>query len=265
VEVLKTKDRSTKILIEITRHQTMKQLSYASSMIILLLAVSTMESREAFADNFGQWSSSSTNAWKTGAGECWHSSGATNADCGGVMMAEPVSMPAPVVRDSDGDGVIDENDDCWNTPAGVTVKSNGCGIDSDGDGVPDHLDQCAETPLGTVVYTDGCPMVIARLEGIHFAFDSAKLTSEAKSILDNASASSAAHITVEGHTDSTGSDSYNYDLSQRRAQSVVDYLGSNGVSTSRMDAVGKGASSPIASNDTSDGRARNRRVEVIAK
>ena len=247
----------------------MKQLSFASSMIILLLAVSTMESREAFADNFGQWSSSATKAWKTGSGECWHSSGATNADCGGVMIAEPAPMLAPVVRDSDGDGVIDENDDCWNTPAGVTVKSNGCGIDSDGDGVPDHLDQCAETPLGTVVYTDGCPMVIARLEGIHFAFDSAKLTSDAKSILDGAltaiKANPSAHLTVEGHTDSTGSDSYNYDLSERRAQAVVNHLSSSGVAASRMSSVGKGASNPVASNDTSEGRAQNRRVEVIAK
>jgi outer membrane protein OmpA-like peptidoglycan-associated protein len=246
----------------------MKQLYIALSMFLMVSAGSVMDSREALADGM-YWSSSSDKIWKSGFGECWQSKSAgpskASADCGGVMIEEPAPMLAPVVRDSDGDGVIDENDDCWNTPAGVTVKSNGCGIDSDGDGVPDHLDQCAETPLGTVVYTDGCPMVIARLEGIHFAFDSAKLTSEAKSILDNASASSAAHITVEGHTDSTGSDSYNYDLSQRRAQSVVDYLGSNGVSTSRMDAVGKGASSPIASNDTSDGRARNRRVEVIAK
>ena len=180
-----------------------------------------------------------------------------------------MSAPAPVVRDSDGDGVIDEYDNCWNTPAGVTVDSSGCGIDSDGDGVPDHLDQCPETPLGTVVYTDGCAIVIVTMQGVHFATDSAKLTSEAKSVLDGAlaaiNANTSARLTVEGNTDSRGSEAYNQDLSQRRAQAVVDYLSSKGVSSSRMSPVGKGESHPIASNDTRDGRYRNRRVDVIAK
>ena len=180
-------------------------------------------------------------------------------------------MPAAVVRDwdSDGDGVIDERDDCWNTPAGVTVESNGCGVDSDGDGVPDHLDQCPGTAHGTVVYTDGCAMVIVSLQGVPFATASAKLTSEAKSILDGAltviNANSSAQLTVDGYTDSRGSDSYNLDLSQRRSQSVVDYLVSKGVSASRLNPVGHGESSPVASNDTRDGRRLNRRVEVIAR
>jgi OOP family OmpA-OmpF porin len=170
------------------------------------------------------------------------------------------------VWDSDGDGVIDEHDNCWNTPAGVTVDSKGCGIDSDGDGVPDHLDQCPETPLGTVVYTDGCAIVIVALEGVHFNSDSAVLTSEAKSILDGAlaaiKANPSSQLSVEGHTDSRASDSYNLDLSQRRAQSVVDYLVSKGVSSSRLSPIGKGESSPIASNDTREGRHQNRRVEI---
>jgi len=248
----------------------MKQLSIALSMFLLITAGSVIDSREALADNVTYWGSSSGKVWTNGAGSCWQGArGTTDIACGGVAEEAPVSAPAATVRDSDGDGVIDENDNCWNTPAGVTVESNGCGIDSDGDGVPDHLDQCLGTPLGTVVYTDGCAMVLARLEGIHFAFDSAKLTSEAKSILDDAlgaiNANPSAHLTVEGHTDSTGSDSYNYDLSQRRAQSVVNHLSSSGVTASRMSAVGKGASNPVASNDTSEGRRQNRRVEVIAK
>jgi|GEM_PF-4867399 len=249
----------------------MKQLSFALSLFILFSAGGVLESRQALADDVAYWGTSYGQVWKNSFGECWGSNSKTTdaASACGVVEEEPVSMLAAVVRDSDGDGVIDENDDCWNTPTGVTVKSNGCGVDSDGDGVPDHLDKCPGTALGTVVYTDGCPMVLARLEGIHFAFDSAKLTSDAKSILDGALGSintnPGAHLTVEGHTDGTGSDSYNYNLSQRRAQSVVDYLSSNGVAASRMSAVGKGASSPVASNDTSDGRAQNRRVEVIAK
>ncbi len=246
------------------------QLPFALSMFLLLSAGSAIESREVLADNVGYWASSSGEVWKSGSGECWRGkNGITDAACGGAVEEVPVSAPAPVVRDSDGDGVIDENDNCWNTPAGVTVDSHGCGIDSDGDGVPDHLDQCPDTPLGTVVYTDGCAIVIVTLEGVHFASDSARLTGEAKSILDGAleaiNANPGAHLTVEGHTDSRASDSYNLDLSQRRAQAVVDYLVSRGVSASRLNPVGKGESYPIASNDTKDGRYRNRRVEVIAK
>jgi len=246
------------------------QIPFVLSMFLLILAGSVIESREAFADNPTYWGSSSGKVWKSGSGECWRgSNGVTDAACGGVVEEVPVSAPAPVVWDSDGDGVIDEYDVCWNTPAGVTVESNGCGIDSDGDGVPDHLDQCPDTPLGTVVYTDGCAIVIVTLEGVHFASDSARLTGEAKSILDGAleaiNANPGAHLTVEGHTDSRASDSYNLDLSQRRAQAVVDYLVSRGVSASRLNPVGKGESYPIASNDTKDGRYRNRRVEVIAK
>ena len=251
----------------------MKQLQLPYTLIVLLLfsVGSVIESREAVADETTYWSNSGGKIWTNGAGSCWQGAhGITDPMCGGVVEAPaPVSAPAAAVWDSDGDGVIDEHDNCWNTPAGVTVDSKGCGIDSDGDGVPDHLDQCPDTPLGTVVYTDGCAMVLARLEGVHFAFDSAKLTSEAKSILDGAltaiKANPSAHLTVEGHTDSTGSDSYNYDLSQRRAQAVVNHLSSSGVAASRMSSVGKGASNPVASNDTSEGRAQNRRVEVIAK
>jgi len=247
------------------------QLPFALSMFLLLSVGSAIESREAFADNVTYWGSSSGEVWKSGFGECWQgSNGITDPSCGGVVEAPvPVSAPAAAVWDSDGDGVIDENDVCWNTPAGVTVESNGCGIDSDGDGVPDHLDQCPETPLGTVVYTDGCAMVIVSLKGVHFASDSATLTSEAKSILDNAlaaiNANPSSQLTVEGHTDSRASDSYNLDLSQRRAQSVVDYLVSIGVSASRLNPVGKGESSPVASNDTREGRHQNRRVEVTAR
>lgn len=243
------------------------QLPFTLCMLLLLSAGSVIESRDVLADEVGYWTSSSGKVWKSGFGECWRGkNGVTDAACGGVVAEVPVSAPAAVVWDSDGDGVIDEYDVCWNTPAGVTVESNGCGIDSDGDGVPDHLDQCPKTPLGTVVYTDGCAIVIVALEGVHFNSDSAVLTSEAKSILDGAlaaiKANPSSQLSVEGHTDSRASDSYNLDLSQRRAQSVVDYLVSKGVSSSRLSPVGKGESSPIASNDTREGRHQNRRVEI---
>ena len=69
-------------------------------------------------------------------------------------------------------------------------------------------------------------------------------------------------IEVAGHTDSTGSDSYNQQLSQRRASSVASYLGSHGVDGQRLLTVGAGEAHPVASNDTETGRAQNRRVEM---
>jgi outer membrane protein OmpA-like peptidoglycan-associated protein len=70
-------------------------------------------------------------------------------------------------------------------------------------------------------------------------------------------------ITVEGHTDSQGVASYNQDLSQRRAQSVRDYLVSRGIATDRITAQGFGLTRPIADNGSPEGRANNRRVEII--
>ena len=69
-------------------------------------------------------------------------------------------------------------------------------------------------------------------------------------------------VKVSGHTDSTGSDSYNQQLSQRRAESVANFLISQGVKPGRFYAIGFGESQPIASNATSQGRALNRRVEL---
>jgi outer membrane protein OmpA-like peptidoglycan-associated protein len=70
-------------------------------------------------------------------------------------------------------------------------------------------------------------------------------------------------IVIEGHTDSRGSTSTNDSLSQRRAQAVANYLATRGIESTRIQAVGRGENQPIASNDTTDGRASNRRVEII--
>lgn len=70
-------------------------------------------------------------------------------------------------------------------------------------------------------------------------------------------------LVIEGHTDSVGSDSYNQELSQRRADSVKAFLISQGVSSNRITAVGKGESAPVASNDSSSGKQLNRRVEIV--
>jgi OOP family OmpA-OmpF porin len=70
-------------------------------------------------------------------------------------------------------------------------------------------------------------------------------------------------ISIEGYTDSRGSDAFNQQLSQKRADAVRSYLVSKGLGADNLQAVGRGESSPIASNDTSEGRASNRRVEIV--
>ena len=107
------------------------------------------------------------------------------------------------------------------------------------------------------------------LRGVHFDFNKANIRADAKPILDQAAATLKEHdgvaVTVEGHTDNIGSDAYNQKLSVRRAEAVRDYLAGQGVPTSRMTVVGKGESEPVATNDTEDGRAQNRRVELLVK
>ncbi|MGD9811147.1 MAG: OmpA family protein, partial [Sphingobium sp.] len=70
------------------------------------------------------------------------------------------------------------------------------------------------------------------------------------------------YIDIYGHTDSDGSDAYNQGLSQRRAQSVADYLSTHGVQSARMETRGFGETQPIADNATAEGKAQNRRVEI---
>jgi outer membrane protein OmpA-like peptidoglycan-associated protein len=70
-------------------------------------------------------------------------------------------------------------------------------------------------------------------------------------------------VMIEGHTDSRGSDQYNEELSQRRAQAVADALAFRGIDRSRVEALGRGEALPVASNDTSAGQQQNRRVELV--
>ncbi|MGH6635332.1 MAG: OmpA family protein [Opitutaceae bacterium] len=145
-----------------------------------------------------------------------------------------------------------------------------CALDEDGDGVNDCDDKCPSTPAGVEGDASGCPKVgevLMRLEGVNFAFDSAKLTPESEAILDQAvqELEEAASVTVrvEGHTDSIGSEAYNLELSERRAQAVVDYLISKGIDPSRVEPEGMGEGHPVDTNDTKEGRYHNRRVDFV--
>ena len=101
---------------------------------------------------------------------------------------------------------------------------------------------------------------------ITFALNSADLNGQFFTALDGVSMVLKEYdktvIEVAGHTDSSGSDQYNQALSERRAQSVAGYLSSHGVKTQRLIAIGAGEGHPVASNDSEQGRASNRRVEL---
>ena len=105
------------------------------------------------------------------------------------------------------------------------------------------------------------------LEGVSFGNNSAQLTSESFSALDQVAESLAAYpevrVEIQGHTDSLGSPAYNLDISSRRAAAVKDYLVSQGIDPSRLAAVGYGEDLPLTGNETREGRARNRRVELV--
>ncbi|MGZ4995586.1 MAG: OmpA family protein, partial [Methylobacter sp.] len=139
-------------------------------------------------------------------------------------------------------------------------------LDADADGVNDCLDRCPGTVKGSKIDNSGCPVRLV-LKGEHFKYDSAELTLNAKTILDEVANSLVSYpqkndIEVQGHTSSEGSDNYNMKLSQRRAQSVVDYLKMKGVNN-KLIAKGYGETQPVADNRTEEGKSENRRVELI--
>jgi outer membrane protein OmpA-like peptidoglycan-associated protein len=102
--------------------------------------------------------------------------------------------------------------------------------------------------------------------GVTFAFNSSDLNAQFYPVLDKVAATLTEYdktvIEVAGHTDSVGSDAYNQQLSEKRANSVASYLSSRGVNRTRVVTVGAGEAHPVATNDTEEGRAQNRRVEI---
>lgn len=200
-----------------------------------------------------------------------------NADqCGNTPAGTRVDATGcPIPVDSDRDGVLDNFDRCPNTPAGVRVDTNGCPlpVDSDGDGVRDIDDRCPNTPPGSRINARGCIVVFEEgvknvvLEGVNFETGRAILTTESQSILDRVAESLVdspeVNVEVQGHTDNTGSLALNTRLSAARAAAVRSYLIGKGVAAGRLTARGYGPSQPTASNTTVDGRAKNRRVELL--
>ncbi|MDQ1158106.1 outer membrane protein OmpA-like peptidoglycan-associated protein [Sphingomonas sp. SORGH_AS 950] len=116
------------------------------------------------------------------------------------------------------------------------------------------------------VVRQGDDLLLNLPSGITFAYNSSQVQPQFRQTLDQVadilSQYKQTYIDVYGHTDSTGSDAYNQRLSEQRAVSVADYLASRGVQPARIGTRGFGKSQPIASNDTEEGRAANRRVEI---
>lgn len=143
--------------------------------------------------------------------------------------------------------------------------------DSDGDGIADAFDRCP-TVKG-IAANNGCPeldqetqeILAVALEGIQFETSKDVLKNESYPILDRVVAIMEKHpeynMAIEGHTDSSGDDAMNLDLSKRRAKRAMDYLISKGIDANRLSSEGFGETQPVASNDTKEGRAKNRRVE----
>lgn len=175
--------------------------------------------------------------------------------------------------DNDGDGILDGRDACPNEAETVNgfEDEDGCPEgDADGDGVADAKDECPDTPAGVRVNEVGCPEAEARtltFHDVNFEFNKATLTPASTAILDDVVSSLEAFdtITIEirGHTDNVGGNEYNLRLSQARAESVMNYMAGKGIARDRMRAVGFGEEKPIADNATEEGRAQNRRVEMI--
>ena len=124
-----------------------------------------------------------------------------------------------------------------------------------------RIAQVGQTDRGTVITLPG-GVLFASGKSVLLGSAEAKLSQVAEALVTGSPDSS---MEVEGHTDSQGSDSYNTKLSESRAQAVRDYLVAHGIAADRITAKGLGESRPIADNNSPEGRANNRRVEIIVK
>ncbi|MDX9667208.1 OmpA family protein [Pseudomonas sp. P5_152] len=156
--------------------------------------------------------------------------------------------------------------------------------DEDEDGVFDRRDHCPDTPANTPVDNRGCPIpqypatvkpvepqseviTLSDQGEVLFAFDSAQLTPAAQEqlvgLMDKLKNADVLSIKVVGHTDSQGTDAYNQALSERRASSVAAFLLEQGLTPDKLTSQGMGESQPVADNASEEGRAKNRRVELV--
>ena len=172
--------------------------------------------------------------------------------------------------DSDGDGIADKDDTCPNAKG--TKALNGC-PDKDSDGVADKDDVCPD--VAGLIENKGCPAVKAAelkvfekaLNGIKFSSGRDKISSSSYKVLGDVvkimEENPSYNLKIKGHTDSSGDDAKNLELSKKRASAVQAYLVKKGIDQERLTSEGFGETIPVAENKTSKGRALNRRVELV--
>lgn len=182
-------------------------------------------------------------------------------------IARLAGCPEP---DTDKDGIIDINDKCPNVFGLAALQ--GC-PDRDGDGIADGDDKCPDK--AGPASNKGCPEIKDEakkklemaISGVKFETGKSTLKPESYKVLDDVVAVlkewSDYSVKVEGHTDNTGDEAKNIQLSKDRAKVCADYLVSKGISAARVSWDGFGSSRPMADNKTAEGRAKNRRTEFI--
>lgn len=173
--------------------------------------------------------------------------------------------------DGDFDGIPDYLDACPNNPIGAMVDSVGCPVDSDGDGVPDGLDDCPHTLAGMEVDKQGCidlamlgkPMIL-NIDYVSGAFEiDPHNQKRLKRLAGLLTFVPDYKIEINGYTDDVGSAAANRKLAQKRANRVRDFLVNFGVAAERIKVFGQGETNFVASNQTSQGRSLNRRIEIV--
>jgi OmpA-OmpF porin, OOP family len=191
----------------------------------------------AGAQEINNWRNAAGEVWKNAAGECWRSGAWTPATaapgCDGAVAPAPKAAPAPAPAPAP-----------QAAPAPAPARA------------PAPAPAPAPAAASKVTYAADA----------FFDFDKAVLKPEGKAKLDDL-ASKVKAINLEviiavGHTDSVGADAYNQKLSVRRAEAVKAYLVTKGIEKNRVYTEGKGEKQPVADNKTTEGRAKNRRVEI---
>jgi OOP family OmpA-OmpF porin len=177
------------------------------------------------------------------------------------------------VLDADGDGLLNEVDQCPNEAARTLT---GCIVhDKDNDGIPDDRDKCVEEQETRNGFedTDGCPDEIPEkvrkftgvIKGIEFDLGSSKIKKQSERLLGEAAGVLKGYpelrVQITGHSDDQGERETNMKLSQERADSVKAFLVQLGVADNQIETKGMGPDRPLTENDTAAGRQKNRRIE----
>jgi len=169
-------------------------------------------------------------------------------------IEEPVEAPV-VIEPPEAPPVVEE-------PAVVEPQEPAPLPDSDKDGVPDFRDKCPDTPMGAPVNGTGCWTI----KGINFDYNKWDIKPQYYDVLNESGKvlflNPTMKIEIQGHTDEIASEEYNQMLSEKRAEATREYFVLRGIEPDRITTRGFGETRPIASNDTPEERAKNRRIEI---